>query len=74
MLEEFWSDGKIADDDADRELGPAPESHELYIVALVERFGNLIAVVSAHYGRHASPESQCLSARILAFPLQVALQ
>ena len=41
MLEGFWSDGKTADDDAERELGPAPESHELYIVALVERFGNL---------------------------------
>ena len=74
MLKKFWSDRKTADDDADGELGPTPESHEFQIVALVERFGNLIAVVSAHYGRHASPGSQCLSARLLSFPLQGALQ
>ena len=73
MLKELRSDRKTADDDADGELGPAPESHEFQIVALVERFGNLIAVVSAHYGRHASPESQCLSARLLRLPLQGAL-
>lgn len=54
MLKKFWSDRKTADDDADRTLGPTPESQEFHIVALVGRFGKLIAVVSAHYGRHAS--------------------
>ena len=74
MLKESWNDRKTADDNADRELGPTPESHEFQIVALVERFGNLIAVKRAHYGRDATPESQWLSVTFLSFPLQGALQ